>query len=102
MDDKEAKRSAFSLLNGNYKVTGNWYSSIVVNGSKGVMKKAGNPVDFDIKLGEFGEADPEITKTTNQKLYVKISKLTHYSCILHFTMFQDVIKIGFRNSRSIS
>ena len=51
MGDKEAKRSPFSLLNGNYKVRGNWYSSIVVNGSKCVMKKAGNPIDFDIKVG---------------------------------------------------
>ena len=58
------------IINGNYKVTGNWYSGILVNGSKGVMK---DPTysgrEIDIKFGDFGEADPEIVKATGQKYY---------------------------------
>jgi len=70
MSDKDTKTYAFPLLNGNYKATGNWYSSIVVNGSKGVMKEpSGTPHAFDIIVGEFGEADPEIIKTTQQRFY---------------------------------
>ena len=70
MADKEAKTRAFSLLNGNYKASGNWYSSILVNGSKVVLKEpSGQDFEAGIKLGDFGEADPEIVKTTGQKSY---------------------------------
>ena len=68
MADKEAKTHAFSLLNGNYKASGNWYSSILVSGGKCVLKEpSGQDLDAGIKLGDFGEADPEIDKTTGQQ-----------------------------------
>ena len=70
MGDKEAKTHAFPLLNGNYKAIGNWYSCIVVNGSKGVFTEPTNSkMETKIKVGEFGVADPEIVKTTGQKFY---------------------------------
>ena len=70
MGDKEAKTHAFPLLNGNYKAIGNWYSCIVVNGSKGVFTEPTNSKrETKIKVGEFGEADPEIVKMTGQKFY---------------------------------
>ena len=70
MGDKKAKTHAFPLLNGNYKAIGNWYSCIVVNGSKVFFTEPTNSKrETKIKVGEFGEADPEIVKTTGQKFY---------------------------------
>ena len=70
MGDKEGKSHAFSLLNGHYAATGNWYSSIVVSGSKAVLKDPSNSnMEMSLKLGELGEADPEIVKRTGQKSY---------------------------------
>jgi len=70
MADKEAKTHAFSLLNGNYKASGTWYSSILVSGRKVVLKEpTGSGLEAGIKLGDFGEADPEIVKTTGRKSY---------------------------------
>jgi hypothetical protein len=70
MGDKEAKSHAFALLDGNYKGTGQWYSSILINGSKGVLTEpSSSKMETKIKIGEFGEADPEIVKTTGQKFY---------------------------------
>jgi len=70
MGDTEAKTHAFPLLNGNYKATGLWYSSMLVSGSKGVLTEPTNSkMEVKIKIGEFGEADPEIVKTTGQKFY---------------------------------
>eukprot|EP00091_Calanus_sinicus_P017622 TRINITY_DN3809_c0_g1_i1.p1 TRINITY_DN3809_c0_g1~~TRINITY_DN3809_c0_g1_i1.p1 ORF type:complete len:157 (+),score=46.63 TRINITY_DN3809_c0_g1_i1:51-473(+) len=61
---------AFPLRNGHYKATGNWYSFIVVNGSTGILKEPSNSkIETKIKLGEFGEADPEIVETTGQQFY---------------------------------
>ena len=70
MGDKEAKSHAFALLDGNYKGTGQWYSSILINGSKGVLTEpSSSKMETKIKIGEFGEADPEIVKTTGQQFY---------------------------------
>ena len=70
MSDKEGKTFAFPLLNGNYKTTGNWYSFLVVNGAKGNLKQPiGTELQADIKLGDFGDADPEVMKVTGQKFY---------------------------------
>jgi len=70
MADKETKTRAFPLLNGNYKATGQWYLSIKVTGSKGVLTEPTNSnMEAKIKIGEFGEADPEIVKTTGEKFY---------------------------------
>merc|ERR1712083_11632 len=70
MGDKDAKTFAFPLLNGNYKATGNWYNFIVVNGAKGLMKEpTGADIQADIKLGDFGEADPAVVKIMGQKFY---------------------------------
>merc|ERR1711892_1211658 len=69
MVDKENKTQAFPLLNGNYKVTNNWYSFIVVDGSKGLLKEPSNQgMEAKIKMGDFGEADPEVVKITGQKI----------------------------------
>merc|ERR1711892_251463 len=69
MVDKDIKTHAFPLLHGNYKVTINWYSLIVVNGSKGLLKEPSNQgMEAKIKMGDFGEADPEIVKITGQKI----------------------------------
>jgi len=66
----EAKTHAFPLYNGNYKVTGTWYSGIVVNGSEGALKEPSNAgFKAKIKAGDFGEADPVIFKRTGQKFY---------------------------------
>jgi hypothetical protein len=70
MDKKKTKSQAFSLLNGNYKVTGNWYRSIVVNGSKGlIMGRSNSKLEVGINLGDFEEADPEIYKIIGQNSY---------------------------------
>ena len=70
MGDRDDKVHAFSLLNGNYIATGSYYSSIMVKGNKGVLKDPTNSkLETKIKLGDFGEADPEIYKTTGQKSY---------------------------------
>ena len=70
MVDNEGKTHAFSLFNGHYKATGSWYSGIVVDGSKGVVKDPTNAGrEAKIVVGDFGEADPEIVKTTGQKFY---------------------------------
>jgi len=70
MGDIETTTRAFPLWNGNYKATGQWYSAILVNGSKGVLTEPSNSkFEAKIKLGEFGEADPEIVKSTGQQFY---------------------------------
>ena len=69
MGDKDIKTHAFQLLNGNYKATGNWYSFIVVNGSKGVLKEPANTLEAKIQVGTFGEADPGIVEITGQEFY---------------------------------
>jgi len=67
---KESKTHAFPLRNGNYKATNNWYSIVLVNGNKGLFKEASNMgMETKIKMGDFGDADPEIVKITGQKFY---------------------------------
>merc|ERR1711892_69794 len=62
---KESKTHAFPLRNGNYKATNNWYSIVLVNGNKGLFKEASNMgMETKIKMGDFGDADPEIVKIT--------------------------------------
>ena len=57
MGDEETKSHAFSLLIGNCN-------------AKGVPKEPTNSkLETRIRLGDFGEADPEIYKTTGQKSY---------------------------------
>merc|ERR1712123_54606 len=56
-------------MGGNYKATGSWYSGIVINGCKGILKEPTNAgIEVKIMIGDFGEADPEIVKTTGQKI----------------------------------
>ena len=70
MADKEVKNSSSHLLDGPYKATGSWYSSMVVDGNTAVMKTPnGVSQDVSLKLGDFGEAHPEIKKATGQKFY---------------------------------
>merc|ERR1712106_906950 len=62
---KETKTHAFPLRNGNYKATNNWYSIVLVNGNKGLFKEASHMgMETKIKMGDFGDADPEIVKIT--------------------------------------
>ena len=86
MADKTCRASFFSLLDGNYKVTGNWYNSLVVEGSKAVMKDpAGSDLAATFELGAFGEADPEVFQSTGEKVY-NIKLMTHFGV--------DIVELG--------
>ena len=70
MADEEGNSSAFSLVDGNYRVDRHWYTLMVVEGTKLIVKDpTGTVYDMNFKLGDFGEADPEIVETTDQKIY---------------------------------
>merc|ERR1711936_1274937 len=70
MSDTKDPTSPCSLLDGHYHAQGSWYSFIEVQGEKVVMKThTGDTYDIKIKLGEFGEADPEIRNLTGHKKY---------------------------------
>ena len=59
MAGKDVKTRAFPLLNGNYKAIGNWYSGIVIDGSKAILKEPTNSgIEAKIMIGDFGAADP--------------------------------------------
>eukprot|EP00091_Calanus_sinicus_P013489 TRINITY_DN29959_c0_g1_i1.p1 TRINITY_DN29959_c0_g1~~TRINITY_DN29959_c0_g1_i1.p1 ORF type:complete len:166 (-),score=32.15 TRINITY_DN29959_c0_g1_i1:76-573(-) len=100
----ENKTHAFPLLKGHYSATGTWYSSIVVMGSKAVMKDPTNTeLEVTIKLGELGEADPEIVRKTGQKFYnIEFS----YSFGKDFTepgvLSEDGLKITTKNIMGIT
>ena len=54
MSDKEAKTFAFPLRNGNYKATGNWYTFLVVDGDKALLKEPSSAQMLGkIKVGDF-------------------------------------------------
>ena len=103
MVDKEIKTHAFPLLNGNYKASNNWYSGIVVNGSKGLMKEPANMgMEAKIKMGDFGEADPEIVKIMGQK-FSNIQFITTYGKDFYETgvISEDGLKITIKGVMGI-
>ena len=86
MPEKEAKTFAFPLLNGNYKATGNWYTFLVVDGAKAVLKEPSNSqMKGTIKVGDFGDADPEVVKLSGEK---------SYNIQLTYSFGQDFIENG--------
>jgi len=86
MSDKEAKTFAFPLRNGNYKATGNWYTFLVVDGAKALLKEPSSAqMQGAIKVGDFGEADPEVVKLSGEK---------SYNIQLTYSFGQDFIENG--------
>ena len=84
MEDHEP---AFSLRNGNYKAVENcWYSHIVVNGATGVMKEpSGGTYEAKISVGDFGEADPQVSKAAGHD---------HYNVKIVVNFGQEVKELG--------
>ena len=73
----EGRRSSSFLLDGCYKAAGTWYSSIVFDGNTAVMRRANGAANkISFKVGDLGEAAPEITETTGQDV-----KLNAFICI---------------------
>jgi len=70
MDGQGATTPCF-LLDGSYRGIGTWFSLLVVKGSKVVVKDTNGEVFADVKveIGNFGEADAEIIKSTGKKFY---------------------------------
>ena len=67
MSVKEEPRS--SLLVGSYKAFGSFYSSIGFDGNKAVINGTnGTTHAINVNVGEFGEAEAEIAKTTGQHI----------------------------------
>jgi len=86
MSDKEAKTFAFPLRNGNYKATGNWYTFLVVDGARALLKEPSSAqMQGAIKVGDFGEADPEVVKLSGEK---------SYNIQLTYSFGQDFIENG--------
>ena len=86
MSDKEAKTFAFPLRNGNYKATGNWFTFLFVDGAKALLKDPLNAqMQGTIKVGDFGEADPEVVKLSGEK---------SYNTQITYSFGQDVIENG--------
>ena len=86
MADKEAKTFAFPLRNGNYKAIGNWYTFIFVDGAKALLKApSSDKMQGTIKVGDFGEADPEVVKLSGEK---------SYNTQITYSFGQDVIENG--------
>merc|ERR1711936_587607 len=62
--------SISSIPNGNYRAIGNWYQSLVVDGSTVVVKlPGGNTFSGNVKLGDFGDAYSEIVEKTGVSNY---------------------------------
>ena len=56
------------LVDGSYKVTGGWYSTVDVNGNTAIIHgNNGTSHSMSITLGNFGDSDPEIAKSTGQQ-----------------------------------
>ena len=70
MESKDDEKSVSPLLDGCYKAAGAWYSSIVFDGNTAAMKGTnGSSHQIKLKVGAFGETDPEIAEITGQKFY---------------------------------
>jgi len=95
MSDKEAKTFAFPLLNGSYKATGNWYTFLIVDGAKALLKEpSGTQIEGTIKVGDFGEADPEVGKLSGEKSYnIQISYSYGQDFIENGVLSGDGLKI---------
>ena len=58
------------LQDGHYKVTGNWYQLLLVNGDKGMIKLSlMGDLEAEIKYGDFGDTDDNIKEATGQDKY---------------------------------
>eukprot|EP00090_Calanus_glacialis_P002740 TRINITY_DN12044_c0_g1_i3.p1 TRINITY_DN12044_c0_g1~~TRINITY_DN12044_c0_g1_i3.p1 ORF type:complete len:331 (+),score=83.34 TRINITY_DN12044_c0_g1_i3:73-993(+) len=65
-DPKEYSR----LKDGHYKITGNWYKVLLVEGEAATaIGTIIGDIPVAIEYGEFGEADPKISETTGQSTY---------------------------------
>ena len=95
MGEKEVSSYAFPLRNGNYKATGNWYSFIVVDSSKDVLKEPFNAyMQATIKLGDFGEADPDVVRIAGKKFYdIQITYSFGQDVIENGILYEDGMKI---------
>jgi len=70
MAGEQGKSSSISLLDGHYHGAGTWYSFIIVKGGKAILKDpTGATYDLKVKVGNLGEADPDMVKTTGQEFY---------------------------------
>ena len=59
-----------ALKDGHYKITGNWYKVLLVEGEAATaMGTIIGDIPVAIEYGEFGEADPKISETTGQSTY---------------------------------
>ena len=64
------KMSDSTLLDGNYRAEANWYSIVLVDGGKALLKESmGKTFDMNFKYGEFGEAHPEIVEAMGKEMY---------------------------------
>ena len=62
--------SRWQTRNGNYKATGNWYTFLFVDGAKAILKEpSSSQKQGTIKVGDFGDADPEVVKLSGEKSY---------------------------------
>jgi len=96
MAEKEGDTSPVSLLDGSYRGLGTFYCLLVVEGSKVVMKDVNFEVFADVKIeiGNFGEADPEIVKSTGKKCYnVTLTYTFGKDFIEHGVIWEDGLKI---------
>merc|ERR1711936_930336 len=100
MADTEDATLPCSLLDGHYHALGSFYSFIVVEGEKAVIKiPTGDTFDIKFKLGEFGEADPEIRKLTG---HTKYNVEFNYKYGLDFSELGVVSKDGLKiNTKGI-
>ena len=94
-----------SLVNGSYKVTGGWYSTVDVNGNAAIIHgNNGTSHSMEITLGNFGDSGPEIIKSTGQKISNIQLSYTYAENVT--TMFgvvsEDGRRITFKSSVGIS
>jgi len=61
---------AFPLRNGYYKASNHWYTYILVNGSKAMIKSSTDTeIEMKIFAGDFGETVPKVAERTGKSSY---------------------------------
>jgi len=61
---------AFPLRNGYYKASNHWYTYILVNGSKAMIKSSTDTeIEMKIFAGDFGETVPKVAEKTGKSSY---------------------------------
>ena len=69
MENKN-EHKPYTLQDGYYKVSGNWYQLLLVEGERALIKLTiMGDLSAIIRCGDFGEADSEICEATGQNRY---------------------------------